>query len=173
MTPLSAIGCGASWPQAARRPEPPRRRKNRGFSTDVKVSFSPRRGGTDAPGLGEIGGYTLESLFAENLNADLERMQQINEMIGLMTPWRRRSSGRRRIEVMVIRPSQDVRVIAARFLTRFPRHIRLFMRAIGGWGNEWRLPSYLLFEGAFTQALIELGYRDGLKQRPMLEAFFA
>ena len=33
-------------------------------------------------------------------------------------------------------------------------------------------PSYLLFEGAFTQALIDLGYRDGLKQRPMLEAFF-
>jgi NTE family protein len=31
-----------------------------------------------APGLAEIGGYTLESLFAENLNADIERMQQIN-----------------------------------------------------------------------------------------------
>jgi NTE family protein len=125
-----------------------------------------------APGLGEVGGYTLESLFAEHLNADLEHMRQLNGLLELIPAHRRRASGRRRIDVMVIRPSQDVRLIAARFLTRLPRSIRLVLRTIGGWGSEWRLPSYLLFEAPFTQALIELGYRDGLKQRPQLEAFF-
>lgn len=133
---------------------------------------TPRRGGLEAPGLGEVGGYTLESLFAEHLNADVEHMEQINRMLDLMPALRRRKSGRRRIDVMVIRPSQDVRVIAARFLSRLPRSIRLVLRTIGGWGNEWRLPSYLLFEAPFTQALIDLGYRDGLKERPRLEAFF-
>ena len=27
-------------------------------------------------------------------------------------------------------------------------------------------------QAPFTQALIDLGYRDGLKERPQLEAFF-
>jgi NTE family protein len=124
-----------------------------------------------APGLGEIGGYTLESLFAEHLNADVEHAQQINSMLDSLPQWRRKKTHRRRIDVMIIRPSEDIRVIASRFLTELPRSVRLFLRAIGGWGNEWRLPSYLLFEAGFTQALIELGYRDGLKNRPQLEAF--
>jgi NTE family protein len=125
------------------------------------------------PGIGEIGGYTLESLFSVSLNADLERMEQINELLTLIPRWRRRRTHRRKIEVMVIRPSEDLRVIAARFSMKLPRSIRLFLRALGGWGIEWRLPSYLLFEAPFTAALIDLGYRDGLKQRPALEAFFS
>ena len=123
------------------------------------------------PGLGEIAGYTLDSIFAENLNIDIERAEQINAIHRLLTPAQRRACGRRAIEVMVIRPSEDPRALAARHSMRLPRGIRLFLRTVGSWGHEWRLPSYLLFEGEFASALIDLGYRDGLKLRPKLEAF--
>ena len=66
-----------------------------------------------------------------------------------------------------------MRLLAAQHSVSLPRGIRLFLRTVGGWGHEWRLPSYLLFEAKFTTALIDLGYRDGLKIRPELEAFLS
>lgn len=128
--------------------------------------------GEHQPGVAEIAGFTLDSLFAEKLNTDIERMKQINHMLNHVNWWQRKKTGLRKIKVMVIRPSQDLRVIAARFAVKLPRGIRLFLRTVGGWGHEWRLPSFLLFEGVFARELISLGYYDGLKQRPKMNAFF-
>ena len=125
------------------------------------------------PGVAEIAGFTLDSLFAENLNTDIARMKQINNILN-HTNWKQgRENNLKQIKVMVIRPSQDLRVIAARFAVKLPRGIRLFLRTIGGWGHEWRLPSFLLFEGVFARELINLGYYDGLKQQPKMNAFFS
>jgi len=31
--------------------------------------------------------------------------------------------------------------------------------------KDWHMPGYLLFESAYTKALIELGYKDSLDQK--------
>lgn len=129
--------------------------------------------GEYAPGIAEIAGFTLDSLFTENLNTDIERMEQINRTLDHLNWPQHRKTGLRKIKVMVIRPSEDLRVIATRFAVTLPRGIRLFLRTIGGWGHEWRLPSFLLFEGAFARELINLGYRDGLKQQSNVKTFFS
>lgn len=129
--------------------------------------------GVAQPGIAEIAGYTLDSLFSENLNTDIERLQSTNALVDALPFWRRRGLRRRRIEVLVIRPSEDLRKVAAEFSVQMPRGVRLFLRTVGGWGHEWRMPSYLLFDGRFARALIDLGYRDGLKQRTALQTFFA
>ena len=125
------------------------------------------------PGIAEIAGFTLDSLFSENLNTDIERMEQINQALGHVSRSRRNITGLRKIKVMVIRPSEDLRIVSARYAVTLPRGIRLLLRTIGGWGHEWRLPSFLLFEGPFARELINLGYRDGLKLRRNVEMFFS
>ncbi len=127
----------------------------------------------EAPGIAEVAGYTLDSLFSENLNTDIERMEEVNRLIAAVPFWRKKRLHKRPMRVMTIRPSEDLRVIAQRFSVQLPRGIRLFLRTIGGWGKEWRMPSYLLFEADFARALIDLGYRDGLKLRPSVQAFFS
>jgi len=129
--------------------------------------------GGPQPGIAEIAGYTLDSLFSENLNTDIERLEEINTLLESIPFWRRRALRKRKIRVMVIRPTEDLRTVAARHSVQMSRGVRLFLRTVGGWGHEWRMPSYLLFDGKFAQALIDLGYRDGLKLRPSIQEFFA
>ena len=42
---------------------------------------------------------------------------------------------------------------------------------IGGWGKDWRMPSYLLFEPSYVNAMIDLGYQDAMKQAAEIKAF--
>lgn len=54
-----------------------------------------------------------------------------------------------------------------------PRPVKNLLKVIGGWGKDWRMPSYLLFEPAYTTALIELGYRDAISKQEIIADFLA
>ncbi|HLF30100.1 MAG TPA: patatin-like phospholipase family protein [Xanthomonadales bacterium] len=114
------------------------------------------------PSWGEIGGYLLDTIFMDTTNTDLKRLQRINRILELIPPEQRAQSALKKIETMVIRPSQDVRDITRQHMDEIPRAVRLLLRSLGGWGKDWRLASYLLFEKDYCQELIALGYRDGL-----------
>ena len=49
----------------------------------------------------------------------------------------------------------------------------MLLRTLGGWGRDWRMASYLLFESAYCKELIQLGYEDGLRLRPEFTDFIA
>jgi NTE family protein len=49
--------------------------------------------------------------------------------------------------------------------------VRTLLRALGGWGKDWRMASYLLFESPYCRELMQLGYEDGLRQRDELTSF--
>jgi NTE family protein len=42
---------------------------------------------------------------------------------------------------------------------------------LGGWGRDWRMASYLLFEPGYVTELIELGYQDGMSRAEEIGAF--
>ena len=120
------------------------------------------------PSLGEIGGYLLDTIFMDTLNADLDRMQRINRTLALIPPGHNTDTSLQRIGALVIRPSRDVRHITREHMRDIPPAVRLLLHSLGGWGKDWRLASYLLFEPAYCQELIAMGYRDGIAMRSEL-----
>jgi NTE family protein len=124
------------------------------------------------PGAAVVGGYLLDTVFMDTLQADLARVARINETLALMTPEQRANTTLRPLETLVIRPSRDLREITAAHAPSLPGTVKLLLRTLGGWGRDWRMASYLMFEADYCRALIELGYRDGLAHAPELRRFF-
>ena len=119
----------------------------------------------DYPSMGELGGYMLDTIFMDTLMTDLSRLKRINRTIDLLNVGQKSQTNLKQIETMIIKPSVDVRNITKAHAKDIPRSVRTLLKMIGGWGKDWRMPSYLLFEPGYTSALIELGYQDCLKQK--------
>jgi len=129
----------------------------------------------DPPSFAQIAGYMLDTLFMDGLYSDLERITRINEMLDAAPPEgdRRHGGGPLRpIDTMLIVPSEDLRLIAHKHREELPFAIRALLRGVGGRSpGEDRLLSFLLFEQAYTQELIALGYSDAMKVKDELLDF--
>jgi NTE family protein len=123
------------------------------------------------PSVGEIGGYLLDTIFMDTLNADLNRLKRINRTLASVPPAARADTGLKHIDAMVIRPSRDLREVTREHAKDIPAAVRMLLRTLGGWGRDWRMASYLLFESAYCKELIRLGYEDGLGLRPEFSDF--
>jgi len=124
------------------------------------------------PTLGQIAGHALDSIFLDSLEADLERLERINRTVDLIPDSTKEQHGieLRKVEVMVISPSEDMGEIAQHYMHQLPRTIRFLLRGIGASSkNNSSLGSYMLFEKGYTRALIDLGYKDAMKQKEELK----
>jgi NTE family protein len=115
------------------------------------------------PSFGQMLGFMLDSLFMDQLSADLERISRYNE-----------SNDARRIECLVMTPSRDVNEIAHRHARELPRSLRALMRTMGASNaTSSLLLSYLLFERGFTRELIALGVEDARARADEIRTFLA
>jgi NTE family protein len=117
--------------------------------------------------IADIGGVLLNAVFLDSLENDAERLERINQTIGLLTPEQRSSNPNqlRQVPLLVLRPSQDLGQLARGTLKEFPAMIRFLLKGIGAKEDKgWDLLSYLAFEKAYTSQLIELGYVDTIRR---------
>ncbi|MEN1727153.1 MAG: patatin-like phospholipase family protein [Pseudomonadota bacterium] len=124
------------------------------------------------PGLGEIGGYLLDIIFMDHLSADLDRLQRINNLLDHWPDDCPVPEDLKRVESLVIKPSQDLRAVAERHLHRIPASVKTLLRGIGAWGSG-RMASFVLFEAEFCRELMELGYADGMAAADSVRALFS
>lgn len=123
------------------------------------------------PSFGQIFGFMLHSLFLSTLRRDMERLERENRLI--------RAAGQgagssRPVYAMLIEPSVDPSVVAARHAPNMPFSVRLLMRTLGAANRGGRLLlSYLIFDRAYARDLIALGYADAMRQRQALQSFLS
>ncbi len=121
------------------------------------------------PSAAQLGALVLNSLFAEALDADVEHLERLNSML----PENTGKPGMRKIDVMVIRPSEDLGELAKHFRDKVPTVVRYLLRGMGSeQGESSDILSYLLFVPAFLEALVSLGYSDARAEHDRLAEFF-
>ena len=133
-----------------------------------------RPGAERYPSLAQIAGHALSSIFLDSLSVDLERTMRINQTLSMIPEEIRKQNnvGLRPIDVLVIAPSERLDEMAAQHADALPRSVRMLLSGIGAMNRRGgALTSYLLFEKPYTQALIDLGYRDAAARADEVREF--
>ena len=124
-----------------------------------------------SPSFGQVFGFMLDTLFAEGLDSDLERLERINELLD-RAPGGALLSGMRHIDALVLRPQGDLSALAASHARAMPRSVRALMRTMGAPADAGgQLSSFLLFDSAYTGPLIEMGFAEAQARRDEISAF--
>jgi NTE family protein len=140
-----------------------------GTRNDVRLE---RRQTPRSPSFGQIFGYMLDALFSDGLYSDLERLNQINDLLRHTGPVRTSHGVLKPVDLLLIMPSRDLSSIARAHASELPRTLRVLLRTMGAMnpgGGE--LMSYLMFQGSFTRELIALGYQDAMNRSHEIVAF--
>jgi NTE family protein len=122
------------------------------------------------PPAAQILGQLVNAVFLDVIDEDVARMERLNDLLRKAHPSER--DGFKPIDLLVLRPSQDLGRIAGDFERFLPRKLKLFMRALGA--KETESPDFvslLLFEPSFTRQLIAAGVADVDARIDELRAF--
>lgn len=141
----------------------------------ISTSIEPGRSEADRPSTNypppaTVLSVILESVFLDMLDTDAAELRRMNQLIAEHP--RSQELGLRRVEALVLRPSQDLGVMATEFEQELPRTLRHIIRGLGSRDtNRSDMIATLLFQPLFIRRMIEVGERDGAQRAAEVGAF--
>ncbi len=107
----------------------------------------------------QIAGTLLNAIFLDSVDQDALRLDRINRLLGKLPPeeW----GQLRPVQLVVLRPSLDLGMLAARYEAQLPTAFRFLTRGLGT--RETASPDFLsllMFQSDYLKMLIEVGERD-------------
>ncbi|MEE8303448.1 MAG: patatin-like phospholipase family protein [Candidatus Tectomicrobia bacterium] len=122
----------------------------------------------------QILGLMLHSIFLDALENDAERLMRINRTLQHVSPDAQAPDHLRSIDLFILRPSQNLGKLAYDLARSLPYTIRTIASGLGS--SNTKSPdflSYLLFERAYIERLLELGYQDAHAYAEDIKRFFS
>ena len=133
----------------------------------------PQTRAGDYPSVAEAMGLLFDAVFLDALEADAERLERVNLLLGALPPGTPAPGRLRPVELLLLRPTRDLRSLAAGQDLLLPPAVRRVVRALGGQRDAAsEFLGFLLFHPAHTSRLVEVGYEDVGAQWPAIERFF-
>lgn len=130
-----------------------------------------------SPSMAQIIGHMLNSAFIDSMESDLETLHTINRLTQAMPKSVLEKNGindLQPIEFISISPSEPIDKLAEEYIHELPASLKTFLRITGATrrGGGISAASYLLFEPGFCRKLIDLGFRDALREKNRIREFF-
>ena len=125
---------------------------------------------TSYPSPGQVAGVMLNAVFLDLLDFDALQMQRINDLLRRIP--RQNWGNQRQVDVMVLRPQQDLGQIARESQPQMPGAFRFFAGGFGGRDEPTAdALSMVNFEPGYIGQLIEFGEQDTRARMDEIEAF--
>ena len=125
---------------------------------------------TSYPSPGQVAGVMLNAVFLDLLDFDALQMQRINDLLRRMP--QQNWGNQRQVDVMVLRPQQDLGQIARQSQPEMPGAFRFFAGGFGGRDEPTAdALSMVNFEPGYVGQLIAFGEQDTHERMDEIEAF--
>ncbi len=126
----------------------------------------------DYPPPAQIAGQLMNAMFLDDLDQDGLTLQRLNSLVRALPVDRRQDL--HPVDLVVIRPSQDLGRLSLQFEPQLPKMFRHLTRSLGS--RETTSPdllSLLMFQPDYIQRLLEIGAADAVAAGARLTALLA
>jgi NTE family protein len=118
----------------------------------------------------QVLGVLYNAVFLDLIDEDILRMRTVNHLLASVPPEKR---GKMRVvDIMVLRPSEDLGRMARNFEPKLPPFFRYLTRGLGTQKTASPdLISLILFQADYLKALVDLGEKDALAAGDAIQRF--